>query len=187
MNGVGVGETARRRAWKERNGTKHTSQLRTGIRVRALLTSSGKRRCERLPPALCSDASRSSRFCKVPSSRSRLQSWSARVAAPSEAKFSCKAQTRSPVGAAPFPWHEKHGYRSLNEPNFPRFWKRTGVYEEAARDGGSPGWFKRQQVGWIGRASYSPTAQIRIRENNGEQVFLSNSFFFVFVFVIFNL
>lgn len=103
--------------------------------MRVLLTSSGKLRCERLPPALCSDASRSSRFCKVPSSRSRLQSWSARVAAQSKAKFSCKAQTRSPVGAAPFPWHEKHGYRSLNEPNFALFGKRTGVYEDAAWDG----------------------------------------------------
>lgn len=133
-----------------------------------LLTSSGKWRCERLPPALCSDASRSGRFCKVPSSRSRLQSWSARVAAQPEAKFSCKAQTRCPVGAAPFPWHEKHGYTNLNEPNFPRFGKRTGVYEDAARDGGGPRWFKRQRVGWIGRASYSPKAQIRTRENDAD-------------------
>lgn len=138
------------------------------MKAGAQLTSSGKLRCERLPPALCSDASRPSRFCRVPSSRSRLQSWSARVAAQPEAKFSCKTQTRSPVGAAPFPWHEKHGTRNLKEPNFPRFRKRTGVYEQADGDGGSPGGFKRQRVGWIGRASYSPKAQIRTRENDAD-------------------
>lgn len=91
-------------------------QLRTGMTA-VCLTSSGKRRCERLPPAL-SDASRSSGVCKVPSSRSRLHSRSAREAAQPKAKFFCKAQTRSPVGADPFPWHEQHGHRSLNEPNF---------------------------------------------------------------------
>lgn len=75
--------------------------------MRELLTFSGKQGSERLLLALCSDAARPSRLCKVPSSRSRQHSWSARVAAQPGANFSCKAQTRSPVGAAPFPWHEQ--------------------------------------------------------------------------------
>lgn len=144
-----------------------SSQLRTGMKVRVCLTSSGKLRCKRLPPALCSDASRSSGFCTVPSSRSRLQGRSARVAAQSKAKFFCKAQTRSPVGADPFPWHEKHGYRSLNEPNFLGLGSAPGGYEDADWDGGSPRRFKRQRVGWIRRASYSPKAQIRTINDAG--------------------
>lgn len=70
----------------------------------AFLTFSGRLRCERL---LLLSASRLSRFCKVPSSRSRQQTWSARVSAQSKANFFYKARTSSPVGAVPFPWPEK--------------------------------------------------------------------------------
>lgn len=138
-----------------------TSQSRAGTKV--LLTFSGKQLCARLLHAPCSDAGRPGRFCRAPSSRSRQRSWSARVAAQPEANFPCKAQTRSPVGAAPFPWHERCSRRSLNEPNFPRVSGGAPRYKDAGRGGGGPGGVKQQRVGWKGRASYSRKAQIRTR------------------------
>lgn len=123
--------------------------------INAFLTFSGKPRCERLLSGLCSDASRLSRFCKVPSSRSLQQRWSARVSAQSKANFFCKAQTRSPVGALPFPWHEKYGQRSLNEPNFSAGQKTHRVREASSGRGGAK-IVKQHRVGWRGRASYSP-------------------------------
>ena len=68
-------------------------------------TFSGRLRCERLMSAPLR-----SRFCKVPSSRSRQRPRSARGRARSKANFFCRARTRSPVGAVPFPRHRKvHG------------------------------------------------------------------------------
>lgn len=88
-----------------------------------LFTFSGRLRCETLPPA-----SRLSRFCRVPSSRSRPRTRPARGSAGSTAKFSCEARTRSPVGAAPFPWHQKvrPEKKSFNEPDFPRLENTPG-------------------------------------------------------------
>lgn len=65
--------------------------------INAFLTFSGKLRCGRLLPE-----PQLSRSCRVPSSRSRQQRWSAREAAQSTANFSCTARTRSAVGAVPF-------------------------------------------------------------------------------------
>lgn len=122
--------------------------------INASLTFSGKLRCGRLLPE-----SQLSRSCRVPSSRSRQQRWSAREAAQCTANFSCTARTRSAVGAVPFRPDQKKKGKKRAEMSFqlslPGYKTHTEADSGQRKRAGEKS-VRQHRVGWRGRTSYLP-------------------------------
>lgn len=118
--------------------------------INASLTFSGKLRCGRLLPE-----SQLSRSCRVPSSRSRQQRWSAREAAQSTANFSCTARTRSAVGAIPLRPEKKKRAEMSFQLSLPGYKTHTEADSGQRKRAGEKS-VRQHRVGWRGRASYLP-------------------------------